>query len=453
MRTRDARSAGTRLPELVAVMRRRLLPHGALVVAAALLCGGCSLYRQGLGSIKAETGGALVSVRKADFPTGDPLEGAAGTAQGSRILAYAAQGHGAVADAVRAHGIPDAVAITGGSGLAVDLAYLDPPLLRTVALVGFWRTQFSERPLTEAEIAQVDPELIVQGQADRLREYVAMRGRLETVGRSILRAMQEPKASPSVYGLLLVDATPAAARLYGGTALEHERVVAWVDPHGPQRDQLQPGDRIVTAETNLAPPGTAGMQWSGPVRLTIERGGVRSDLVVEPERLPLGIRFAIVDDDRPNAMAAKGAATGAVAVTTGLLRRATSDDLLAAALGHEFAHVALGHTTAATPIDAFNTLVRAVMLPLDIVQPRTSDLFTGPLQAFQNRFNRDQERDADRLSVHYMHAAGYDSAAALALMDLLQASTTTTGAAQFLDIHPPFPERRGLIEAELQRLQ
>lgn len=437
----------------MAVTRPPLLRHGALLVAAALLVGGCSPYRRGLGGIKAQTDGALVPVRKADFTTADPCDVAADAGRGARILAYAAKGHDAVAAAVRAHGLPDAVAITGGSGLAVELAYLDPPVLRTVALVGFWRTESWERPLTEAELTEVDPELILQAQADRLRDAVAMRGRVEMIGRSMLRTLDEPKASLSIYGMLLVEATPAAARLYGGAAVEHQQVVAWVDPRGPQREQLRTGDRIITAETNLAAPGTARMPWSGPVRLTIERDGARRDLVVEPERLPLGIRFAVVDDDHPNAMAARRADAVAVFVTTGLLRRATSDDVLAAALGHELAHVALGHTRAdRTPIDAFNDLVRAVMLPLDVVQPRTSQLVTLPLEAIQDRFDRDQERDADRFGVRYMHAAGYDPAGALALLDLLEPFSTTRGLTPYLARHPPFPERRALVEEESRRL-
>lgn len=90
-----------------------------------------------------------------------------------------------------------------------------------------------------------------------------------------------------------------------------------------------------------------------------------------------------------------------------------------------------------------------VLLPANIILPGSGQLLGAGLQGVENRFNRDQERDADRLGLQYAKAAGHDPAAALVLLDALQEKAPDSGIARFLDIHPPYPERRTRIEAEL----
>lgn len=53
-------------------------------------------------------------------------------------------------------------------------------------------------------------------------------------------------------------------------------------------------------------------------------------------------QFRILDADEPNGISLPG---GFIFVTRGLLKLLPEDDLLAAALGHEVAHIALGHMT------------------------------------------------------------------------------------------------------------
>ena len=90
-----------------------------------------------------------------------------------------------------------------------------------------------------------------------------------------------------------------------------------------------------------------------------------------------------------------------------------------------------------------------ILLPVGMVVPGSSEVLGGLMQGVENRFNRDQERDADRLGVHYARAAGYDPSAALVLLDALQQKVPVGSVDQFLDVHPPYPERRELLAAEI----
>jgi predicted Zn-dependent protease len=127
--------------------------------------------------------------------------------------------------------------------------------------------------------------------------------------------------------------------------------------------------------------------------------------------------------------------------------------VLAVALGHELAHITLGHVERrVTPGSVLKGIVGVgVLLPAEIAVPGAGQLLGAGIQGVENRFNRDQEHDADRLGLHHARAAGYDPAAALRLIDTLEAKAPVGAVDQFLDVHPPYPEHRALIEAELGR--
>lgn len=192
---------------------------------------------------------------------------------------------------------------------------------------------------------------------------------------------------------------------------------------------------------------SSGKEWSGPMTLTVERGGEGRDVPVQPEAWPRQVVFVAVVDDTPNA----GAVDHGVAVTTSLLDLVPSDDALAWIIGHELAHIALGHTehavTAGTVLKGIVTV--GVLLPAQIVVPGSGQLLGGLMRGVENRFNRDQERDADRLGIQYMRAAGYDPMAAYIVLDTLEAKVPVGSVTQFFDVHPPYPERRKLVAAEI----
>lgn len=427
-------------------------PTAALLVTLAVVAPGCAatLGPSDLQRLSRQAGGGLQPVRRADFPTGNPREGVRG-APGSQLLAAAVGDNPTVAEVVAAHGIPDAIAVTPPYATEVRLAYAGERQLYSIRSESTWVTRWvvSARPLTDDELTVVDPTRRTAAMAEAVRGLVAAHARVQTVGRALLAHLPPDGEGGTSYGVLLLNATPSTVSLYGGGPAADEKIVAWVDPAGPQRERLQVGDRVL-AINGVSPQAAeaTGMKLAGTPRLTVARGGASREVELRPEPTARRITFAVIPDDAANAAAVEGA----VGVTSGFLMLFPDDDVLAVAMGHELAHITLGHTQSrVTPGGVLKGIVGVgVLLPVDIALPGTGQLLGGVMRGVENRFNREQEREADRLGLQYAKAAGYDPRAGLILIDTLQAKAPSSALQQFLDVHPPYPERRQLMEEALR---
>jgi beta-barrel assembly-enhancing protease len=141
-------------------------------------------------------------------------------------------------------------------------------------------------------------------------------------------------------------------------------------------------------------------------------------------------QFRVVRADVSNAYALPG---GFVFVTESLVDLcAHSQDEIAFFLGHEIAHVTLGHArsqlTAATVLNAITVrLSGAGMLLREMVR---------------KGYSRELELQADREGARLATAAGFDPrAAARALHRLSEGSTGAAGLAEYFASHPPLAER------------
>jgi len=125
----------------------------------------------------------------------------------------------------------------------------------------------------------------------------------------------------------------------------------------------------------------------GDVPLTIMRAG-EPLTVTMPRRDGCAARVALLPGRRPDAWS-----DGRYAAVTQALAEAASDDELAFALGHEMAHVVLGH--AAEPHGALTGI------------------------GIGGKRSREREREADRWGITMSLAAGYDEVGAERLLDRL----------------------------------
>lgn len=151
--------------------------------------------------------------------------------------------------------------------------------------------------------------------------------------------------------------------------------------------------------------------------------------------LPLNqVRVGILEDPQINAANAGG---GEFYVTTGLLERA-SDDQLRGVLAHEVAHADLGHVAKA---QALGTGLNIGMILLDQFIPGSSKI--TPLVAdlgVMRPFSRNEEYEADAHGVDILQRAGYNGKQIMSgtLTWLLQTSGPSGG---FLATHPGTEDR------------
>jgi predicted Zn-dependent protease len=168
-----------------------------------------------------------------------------------------------------------------------------------------------------------------------------------------------------------------------------------------------------------------------------------------------GYHLLILDTDEINAFSAPG---GLIFVSRGLLRCATSEDMVAAILAHETSHVVLQHglnaikaarQSGAWKNAAFTGVAivgspefkQAVGLLKDSVSGLTDTLVNSG-------YSRDLEFQADQMALVIMRRAGYDPRAFDDMLKLME-KRLKPGGLDFAKTHPNPPDREAAVEKAL----
>ena len=155
----------------------------------------------------------------------------------------------------------------------------------------------------------------------------------------------------------------------------------------------------------------------------------------------LPYEFVVLNNDSANAWALPG---GKIAINRGLLTLLKDEAQLAAVLSHEVVHAAARHGA--------SQMSRGLLLQLGggvldyYTKGRSSQLTGYGAAAFQARYSRSHEFEADYYGMDYMVRAGYDPMAAVELqqtfVELSQSRTQQNGGLNALFAsHPPSRER------------
>jgi predicted Zn-dependent protease len=143
----------------------------------------------------------------------------------------------------------------------------------------------------------------------------------------------------------------------------------------------------------------------------------------------------VFESKEVNAFALPG---GHIGVYTGLLKVATTQDQLAAVLGHEVSHVLAHHSAERYSEQIAADLGTSVV---SIVTGVDSQLLGGAAGLVLLRFSRTQESEADLLGLDLMSRAGFDPHAAVALWQNMEKAAGSNKPPELLSTHPS-DERR-----------
>ncbi|MGE0821776.1 MAG: M48 family metalloprotease [Candidatus Binatia bacterium] len=145
-----------------------------------------------------------------------------------------------------------------------------------------------------------------------------------------------------------------------------------------------------------------------------------------------------------------GATFGKIIVAEGLMRFVQSDDELAMILGHELAHLTEGHVSRGA---MNNVLLNIGSLIVGSFIPGGDAAANVAGQLFLNRFNQEQEREADHVGLRYAYDAGYDPVAAAYVMRRMAEEIPETANAGFFSSHPSSAERFETLHHEAAALR
>lgn len=161
----------------------------------------------------------------------------------------------------------------------------------------------------------------------------------------------------------------------------------------------------------------------------------------------LGTQLVVVPAEEPNAFAGLFEGKRVIGITTAMIRFVGEDmDQYAAVLCHEAAHWLKGHIV-------WNSVRRGALAVIGIAIDQIIKVPAGSMavEAVEGYFNRDEERDADSLSISCMAWNGHDPQGAIRFHEMMLSLSVSTKPA-FLRTHPTGEERienlRQLIRAQ-----
>jgi len=164
-------------------------------------------------------------------------------------------------------------------------------------------------------------------------------------------------------------------------------------------------------------------------------------------------RFKVVDARDINAFALPG---GPMYVNRGMIQAARNEGEMAGVMAHEISHVALRHATAQATKQgsAKNTLGTLALILGGAVAGGQTGAQLGALaaQAWQTKYSRGYETQADVLGARIMADAGYDPRDLANMFQTIGSQRQGAGAPEFLSSHPDPGGRFQKINQEAQYL-
>jgi len=167
------------------------------------------------------------------------------------------------------------------------------------------------------------------------------------------------------------------------------------------------------------------------------------------ERKNLTFQFKVLEREDINAFALPG---GFIYVNRGLLAMLDDDSELAGVLGHEIAHVTCRHGVKRLQ----NQMGYSLFLSILFENSKTiRQVVTLAYNLISLGYSKEDEFQADQLSVIYTYKAGYNPEGIMKFMEKLKQiqKREPSEVETFLSTHPPASERIKRIKEEIAKLK
>ena len=159
-------------------------------------------------------------------------------------------------------------------------------------------------------------------------------------------------------------------------------------------------------------------------------------------------RFYIIRGNQMNAFSAPG---GYVFVNEGLLRNVDNVDELANVLGHETAHLALGHVTSREQQQQHKNMFFSLSHSIAKTFSPNSDKAVSQAETAGNYtflgFSREQEYQADQYGATYAARAGFNPWGSIWFFNETEAMYGDAGFEQYVQQHPSTKDRISRLES------
>ena len=168
-------------------------------------------------------------------------------------------------------------------------------------------------------------------------------------------------------------------------------------------------------------------------------------------RPQLDYSVKVLDSPVVNAFAAPG---GYLFFTRGILATLNSEAELAGVMGHEIGHVTARHS--AQQLSKAQVAQIGLIIPQVLGVPLLSGLAEVGMGLFFMKYSRDNEREADSLSVEYASKAGYDASQMAGFFETLQRmnpQSDKSGMPAWFSTHPSPEDREQAIKVQAQQVQ
>lgn len=330
---------------------------------------------------------------------------------------------------------------------------------------GAWLCAGCAMPISK--LPGVSPEAVEaehrKEQIAQMRDYYAQLARVENVGFHLRVANHEfCKSSAPEIGMhaATVQSLPRKFRSYSNEALDvswtKPTVISVADGSPAATAGIKTGDQILRLNDVPAPPyRTAGWideqlaaNGAKPTQVALRHDGVDRTVTVTPVEA-CAVPIKLVTDQEPNA----AAGPDKIIIQSGILRLASTDPELAVVIGHELAHVNLGHYGKKLQnalLGAFSgLLVDGGFLVGGIYTRATFTRYF--MRAGAGAFSIGFEREADYFGCYYAARAGYEIAGAEQLWRAFALEAPDT--IRFARDHPTSPERFVLMQQVIAEIK